>query len=167
MPAGFQTKVVDLNRAYAGDPVGQREYRGKAYISSTIVTVARFCWIDEVSSKNGEYICQVKGTNKLLAGFIPRNNENSQAFEDLHDGYSMRIGANQNVEAVKRGEFYTYAPAGAIGLGDKVYANNLDGTIAVGDGTAKPGYTLTNFVVTSINIDDLIAISNVDNVEGI
>ena len=164
---GFQKSVTTLAKAYPGDVAGGLFYPTQGKIVRDLVTVGKFAWIDAVDS---QFVSINKGTNKLLAGLVYRDNTTVWNNADYQQGYSMNVSAGYECQIATKGPYYVILFASlnagaAVNIGDIVYSD-ANGNAVIGV-TTQQGYTKTNFVIGETGIvGDLILITNTANVNA-
>jgi hypothetical protein len=97
--------------------------------------------------------------------FIPRENANVYSNADINQGWSMTIPLYYQCEVCANGSFYakltiSFNAGGAVNVGDAVFVNNTDGTLAVGV-TVQPGFTQTSYLVINPSVPNTFGITQI------
>lgn len=178
---GQQSFAPQPNYKYPGDYYGipglaGTSTQGFGVLAATDVAVGGFAWI--VQGLTDQYVnSQISQSQTPDGGslsnqivFVPRTNANVYSNSDLGQGWSFTIPARYQSEVASNGSFYaaiTFSgnEGNVINVGDAVYANITDGTLAVGV-SGNPAYVQTNYLVINNNVPNtfglnMVVISNV------
>lgn len=106
--------------------------------------IARFAWADTVNGTVQN--AKPADTTNWVNGFLERDS-NIAVITDWQGQASMTIPSGLPVSVYDRGDFFAVATTAAT-VGQKVFSNDTDGTLATGAaGATIVGHTETNFTV--------------------
>lgn len=169
---GQQTIAAAPNLAYPGDWYGLPGLAGSSTaatgaIAATNLQIGTFAWV--IAGATTTQFTATQGSNTQLV-FIPRTNSNVYDNADWLQGWGFTIPAQYQCEGCANGSFYTnittsFNGGSIINVGDAVFVNTLNLTLAVGV-TSQPDYVQSSYVVTQTGIVNtfglnMVVISNV------
>lgn len=134
LPVGVEGDFASTNPYHTLLSAGEAQY--KAGISG--VTVGRFAWVDPATG----LATNVKGALTLL-GFVGRN-----GLSVLENGQeaSMLVRSGRELSLFDKGDFWGRFASGAT-IGQNVFANNTDGSLAAATPATLADHTPTGFTI--------------------